>query len=69
MLDPSCDGLGALGDGVLGELAGEDQADGGLDGAGVQGGLGAAVTDTAGLGGALLEGVVHEGVDDGHWWC
>ena len=25
------DGLGALGDGVLGQLAGEDEPDGGLD--------------------------------------
>jgi len=33
------DGLGALGDGVLGKLTGEDEADGGLDLAGRDGGL------------------------------
>ena len=33
------DGLGALGDGVLGELSGEDEADGGLDLPGGEGGL------------------------------
>jgi len=33
------DGLGALRDGVLGKLTGEDEADGGLDLAGRDGGL------------------------------
>ena len=33
------DGLGALGDGVLGELTGEEEAHGGLDLAGGEGGL------------------------------
>ncbi|KAG2592829.1 hypothetical protein PVAP13_5NG583501 [Panicum virgatum] len=49
------DGLGALRDGVLGELAGEDEAHRGLDLPGGDGGL---------L--VLLEDVVDERVHDGH---
>jgi hypothetical protein len=60
------DGLGALGDGVLGELAGEDEADGGLDLAGGDGGLLVVARELGGLGGELLEDVVDEGVHDGH---
>jgi hypothetical protein len=60
------DGLGALGDGVLGELAGEDEADGGLDLAGGDGGLLVVPRELGGLGGELLEDVVDEGVHDGH---
>ncbi|WVZ92601.1 LOW QUALITY PROTEIN: hypothetical protein U9M48_038650, partial [Paspalum notatum var. saurae] len=60
------DGLGALGDGVLGELPGEDEADGGLDLAGRDGGLLVVARELGGLGGQLLEDVVDEGVHDGH---
>ena len=59
-------GLGALGDGVLGELAGEDEADGGLDLPGGDGGLLVVAGELGGLGGELLEDVVDEGVHDGH---
>uniref|UniRef100_A0A453DZN0 Uncharacterized protein n=1 Tax=Aegilops tauschii subsp. strangulata TaxID=200361 RepID=A0A453DZN0_AEGTS len=60
------DGLGALRDGVLGELAGEDEADGGLDLAGRDGGLLVVARQLGGLAGQLLEDVVDEGVHDGH---
>uniref|UniRef100_A0A453N467 Uncharacterized protein n=1 Tax=Aegilops tauschii subsp. strangulata TaxID=200361 RepID=A0A453N467_AEGTS len=60
------DGLGALGDGMLGELAGEDEADGGLDLAGRDGGLLVVPRELGGLAGELLEDVVDEGVHDGH---
>uniref|UniRef100_A0A8R7TSF1 Uncharacterized protein n=1 Tax=Triticum urartu TaxID=4572 RepID=A0A8R7TSF1_TRIUA len=60
------DGLGALGDGVLGELAGEDEADGGLDLAGRDGGLLVVARQLGRLAGQLLEDVVDEGVHDGH---
>ena len=60
------DGLGALGDGVLGELTWEEEADGSLDLAGGEGVL-LVVADEAGrLGGDLLEDVVDEGVHDAH---
>ncbi|XP_020244993.1 uncharacterized protein LOC109823118 [Asparagus officinalis] len=49
------DGLGALGEGVLGELAGEDEADGGLDLAGGDGGLLVVAGKEGGLLGQLLE--------------
>jgi hypothetical protein len=48
-------GLGALGHGVLGQLAGEDQADGGLDLARRQGSLAVVAGQTASLGGGALE--------------
>jgi hypothetical protein len=51
---------------VLGELAGEDEADGGLDLAGGDGGLLVVARELGGLGGELLEDVVDEGVHDGH---
>uniref|UniRef100_A0A453E3Y9 Uncharacterized protein n=1 Tax=Aegilops tauschii subsp. strangulata TaxID=200361 RepID=A0A453E3Y9_AEGTS len=60
------DGLGALGDGVLGELAGEDEADGGLDLPGRDGGLLVVPRQLGRLAGQLLEDVVDEGVHDGH---
>ena len=60
------DGLGALGDGVLGELAGEDEADGGLDLPGRDGGLLVVPGQLGRLAGELLEDVVDEGVHDGH---
>ena len=59
-------GLGALGDGVLGELTGEDEAHGGLDLAGGHGGLLVVAGELGRLGGDLLEDVVDEGVHDGH---
>jgi hypothetical protein len=60
------DGLGALGDGVLGQLAGEDQTDGGLDLAGRDGAPLVVLGQTARLDGNALEDVVHERVHDGH---
>uniref|UniRef100_A0A453FW86 Uncharacterized protein n=1 Tax=Aegilops tauschii subsp. strangulata TaxID=200361 RepID=A0A453FW86_AEGTS len=60
------DGLGALGDGVLGELAGEDEAHGGLDLPGGDGGLLVVAGELGRLAGELLEDVVDEGVHDGH---
>jgi hypothetical protein len=59
-------GLSALGDGVLGELAGEDEAHRGLDLAGGDGGLLVVARQLGGLGRELLEDVVDEGVHDGH---
>ena len=60
------DGLGALSDGVLGELTGEEEADGGLDLAGGEGVLLVVADETGRLGGDLLEDVVDEGVHDAH---
>ena len=60
------DGLGALGDGVLGELTGEGEADSRLDLAGGQGGLLRVAGQLAGLGGEAVEDVADEGVQDGH---
>jgi hypothetical protein len=60
------DGLGALRDGVLGELAGEDEAHRGLDLAGGDGGLLVVVGEAGGFLRELLEDVVDEGVHDGH---
>uniref|UniRef100_A0A452YPV8 Uncharacterized protein n=1 Tax=Aegilops tauschii subsp. strangulata TaxID=200361 RepID=A0A452YPV8_AEGTS len=60
------DGLGALGDGVLGELPGEDEADGGLDLTGGDGGLLVVAGELGDLPGEFLEDVVDEGVHDGH---
>ena len=58
--------LGALRHGVLGQLSGEEQTDGGLDFPGSDGGPPVVVSQTAGLGGNALEDVVDEGVHDGH---
>ena len=60
------DGLGALTDGVLGELSGEHEPDGGLDLPGGEGGLLVVLGELAGLSGDALEDVVDEGVHDGH---
>ena len=60
------DSLGALSDGVLGELTGEEEADGGLDLAGGESVL-LVVSDEAGaLGSDLLEDIVDERVHDAH---
>ena len=59
-------GLGALGHGVLGELTGEDKADGGLDLAGRQGRLVVVGAEFAGLTRDLGKDVVDERVHDGH---
>jgi hypothetical protein len=59
-------GLGALGHGVLGELAGEEQAHSGLDLSGGEGGLLAVARQAGGLKGESLEDVVDERVQDGH---
>ena len=60
------DGLGALRDGVLGQLSGEEQPDGGLDLPGGDGGPLVVVGQAGGLGGDALKDVVDEGVHDGH---
>ena len=60
------DGLGALSDGVLGELTGKEESDGSLDLSGGESVL-LVVADEAGrLGGDLLEDVVDERVHDAH---
>jgi hypothetical protein len=60
------DSLGALRDGVLGELSGELQADGGLDLAGREGGLAVVADQLASLTSDALKEIVDEGVHDGH---
>ncbi|KAK1320690.1 hypothetical protein QJS10_CPA03g01551 [Acorus calamus] len=60
------DSLGPLGYGVLGELAGEDEADGGLDLPGSDGGLLVVPGELRTLLGELLEDVVDEAVHDAH---
>jgi hypothetical protein len=60
------DGLGSLGDGVLGQLSGQEEPDGGLDLPGGDGGPLVVVGQTGGLGGDPGEDVVDEGVHDGH---
>ena len=60
------DGLGALRDGVLGQLTGEEEADSGLDLAAGDGGLLVVVGKAASFGGDALEDIVDEGVHDGH---
>ena len=60
------DSLGALRDGVLGELTGEEEADGSLDLAGGEGVLLVVADETGRLGGDLLEDVVDERVHDAH---
>lgn len=59
-------GLGALRDGVLGKLTGEDEADGSLDFARSKSGLLVDASKLSSLGGDLLELVGNEGVEDGH---
>ena len=60
------DGLGALRDGVLGQLSGQQEPDGGLDLPGGDGGPLVVVGELAGLGGDPLEDVIDEGVHDAH---
>ena len=60
------DGLGAFGDGVLGQLTREQEADGSLDLAGREGALLVVAGQTAGLKGKALEDIVDERVQDGH---
>jgi len=58
--------LGALRHGVLGQLARQDQAHGGLDLAAGHSGLLVVARQLRGLSGDLLEDVVDEGVQDSH---
>ncbi len=60
------DGLGALRDGVLSELTGEEEPDSGLDLARGDGGPLVVVSQTGGLSGDPLEQVVDERVHDAH---
>ena len=60
------DGLGALGDGVLGELTGEEQANSGLDLSGRQSVLLVVADELGGLKSDLLKDVVDERVHDLH---
>jgi len=60
------DGLGALGDGVLGELTGEEELNGSLDLSGGEGVLAVVAHKAGGLVGNLLEDVVDERVHDAH---
>ena len=59
-------GLGALRDGVLGQLSGEEEPHRGLDLPGGDGGPLVVVGQTGGLGSDPLEDVVDEGVHDAH---
>ena len=59
-------GLGALGDGVLGQLSGEEEPHRGLDLPGGDGGPLVVVGQTGGLGSDPLEDVVDKGVHDAH---
>ena len=58
--------LGALGHGVLGQLARQDEAHSGLDLARGHCGLLVVAGQLGGLSGNLLKDVVDEGVQDGH---
>ena len=60
------DGLGALRDGVLGQLSGQEEPDSGLDLPGGDGGPLVVVGELAGLSGDALEQVVDERVHDAH---
>ena len=59
------DSLGALRDGVLGELTRKDQSDGSLDLSGSEHSLVVVSNKAASLRSDLLEGVVDQGVQDG----
>ena len=60
------DGLGSLGDGVFGEFSGEEEAHGGLDLSGGDGGALVVLGQTGGLVGDALKNVRHERVHDRH---
>ena len=60
------DGLGALRDGVLGQLTGKEQPNGGLDFPGGDGGPLVVVGQTGSFSGDSLENVIDERVHDGH---
>ena len=60
------DGLGALRDGVLGQLTGEEEPDSGLDLPGGDGGALVVVGQAGGLSGNALKDVVDKGVHDAH---
>ena len=60
------DGLGALRDGVLGELTGEEEPDRGLDLARGDGGPLVVVSQTRGLSGDPLEEIIDKRVHDAH---
>ena len=60
------DGLGALGHGVFGQLTGQQQADGGLDLPGGDGGALVVVSKAGSLTGDTLKDVSHKGVHDAH---
>ena len=60
------DSLGALRDGMLGELSRQEEPDGSLDFSGGDGGPLVVVSKLAGLGGDPLEEVVDEGVHNAH---
>ena len=61
-----CDGLGALGNGVLGQLPGKQQTNGSLNFSGGDGGAAVVVSQAGSLGSDALENVVHERVHDRH---
>jgi hypothetical protein len=60
------DGLGSLGNGVLGKLTRKHEANGGLDFSGRKGRLLVVGGELSGLSGDALEDIVDEGVHDGH---
>ena len=60
------DGLGSLRDGVLGQLSGKDQTDGGLDFPAGDGGTLVVVGKTGSFTGDSLKDVVDKGVHDAH---
>ena len=60
------DSLGSLRDGVLGQLSGQDQTDGGLDFAAGDGGTLVVVGKLGSFTGDTLEDIVDEGVHDSH---
>ena len=64
LLEGSSDGLGSFRDGVLGEVSGKLEADGGLDFSGADGGLLVGASKSGGLGGDLVEHILDEGVQD-----
>lgn len=60
------DSLGSLRDGVLGQLTGEDEADGGLDLLGADGGALVVRSELAGLRGDALKNVIDKRVHNAH---